>query len=91
VRVEISISGATITNEDFILLVMEEYVARYDDDTPWDQIRDFHASDGFVTDFKRRNGFSSLRLRFPLVSVLGFGDGVPLFRRNSEVPIGKDL
>jgi hypothetical protein len=43
---------------------MEEYVARYDDDTPLDQIRDFYASAGFVTDFKRRNGFSSRRGHF---------------------------
>jgi hypothetical protein len=39
---------------------MEEHMKRYDD-TPWDEIPDFHASAGFIQGFKIRNAFSSRR------------------------------
>jgi hypothetical protein len=37
---------------------MEEHMARHDN-TPWDLIRDFHASAGFIAAFTKRNGFST--------------------------------
>jgi hypothetical protein len=59
IRHEISMLGTLFTDEDFRMLEMEEYIARYDENTPWDEIHDFHASPRFVASFKRRKRLSS--------------------------------
>jgi hypothetical protein len=64
---------------------MEKHVARYDDDTPWDEIRDFHASPDFVTDFKQRNGSNSQRGRFTRRPDRAFGRCVAWKRETEEL------
>jgi hypothetical protein len=60
IRNEILTPGMLFTDEDFRHLIMEEHLGRYGD-VPWDEILDFHVSAGFISDFKKRNRFSSRR------------------------------
>jgi hypothetical protein len=61
---EILAPGTLFTDQNCRMWAMDEYLARYDEDTPWDQMRDFHVSPGFVSDFKSRNRFTSRRGHF---------------------------
>jgi hypothetical protein len=62
----------SFTDEGFYALITEKFLVRLwptrdrtteeeenEDEKQWSEIRDFHVSDGFIHDFKRRNGFSS--------------------------------
>ena len=50
--------GRVFTDQDFHDLAHEAYRMKYLSGNE-DSVRDFHASPGFIADFKRRNGFSS--------------------------------
>jgi hypothetical protein len=63
IRREILTPGTLFTNADFRALITDRCWARYED-VPWSRIKDFHASDGFVADFKARNRFSSRRAHY---------------------------
>jgi hypothetical protein len=61
IRRAISAPGTLLMDEEFRMVAMEEFIARYSDDSPRNEIRDFLASSGFVAYFKRRNRFRSRR------------------------------
>lgn len=53
--------GYLFTDQDFRQWIMQAYLEKYRDT---EEIRDFNASNGYIYDFKRRNGFSSRRAHF---------------------------
>jgi hypothetical protein len=74
IRSELILPGMLFTDDDFRVLIMQEHLSRYGsedeegeeggENDAWTRIPDFHVSDGFIHDFKRRNGFSSRRAHF---------------------------
>jgi hypothetical protein len=57
------------TDEDFRTLIMQQRLSRYDnkeenDDGHWMRIAEFRGLDGFIREFKKRNGFRSRRGHF---------------------------
>ena len=63
--------GYVFTNDDFIEIVMNAYLTKYQDEINIDEKKQFMASSHFITDFKKRNHISSRSLhakRRPIVS-----------------------
>jgi hypothetical protein len=74
IRSELLLPGMMFTDEDFRAFITEKYLVRLwpthdrtteeqenEDEKHWSEIRDFHVSDAFIHDCKRRDEFSSRR------------------------------
>ena len=53
------VPGKLFCDEDFREVAHDAYTMKYLLDDKEEAVRDFHASAGFISDFKKRNGFSS--------------------------------
>ena len=61
IRANILEQGLYFTDEDFRYWVMQAFLEKHQDD---EQIKQFNASNGFIYNFKQRNGISSRRAHF---------------------------